>query len=128
MNPIRVMIADDHPQVRLQVRARLSREPGLEIAGEAAGSEQAIQCALDRRPDVILIDPIMSDGRGLVALDSIVTQLPQAAIVVLTAFADTAFRSALRKLGVRQILDKGIASEQLVEIIRAEGAAAQTAD
>lgn len=127
MNPIRVMIADDHPQVRLQVRARLSREPGLEIAGEAAGSEQAIQCALDSRPHVILIDPIMSDGRGLVALGSIVTQLPHAAVVVLTAFADTAFRSELRKLGVRHILDKGIASERLVEIIRAEGAAANTA-
>jgi DNA-binding NarL/FixJ family response regulator len=121
MKPIRILLADDHLNVRTQIRARLGREPGFEIVGEATNSEQAVNFALKTKPHVVLIDPIMRDGRGVVAVSNIAEQLPHTAIIVLTAYSDTILQMELRKIGVGRILDKGIESERLVEIIRKLG-------
>jgi DNA-binding NarL/FixJ family response regulator len=121
MAPIQILLADDHPGVRAQIRARLSHEPGLVIIGEAENSAQAVECALAARPHVVLIDPMMRDGLGLEATRQIAARLPQTAVVVLTAFADTAQRIELRKAGTRHILNKGIESQRLVAILNELG-------
>jgi DNA-binding NarL/FixJ family response regulator len=118
MDKIRILLADDHINVRNQVRARLSRESDLEVVGEASSSAQAIEYALVSRPHVILIDPMLRDGLGLKALRQITGYLPQTAIVVLTAFADTALQLDLRKIGVRCILTKGVHSQELLDTLR----------
>ena len=118
MSSIRILLADDHQNVRTQIRARLSRESDFQIVGEAAHSEQAIEQALAARPDVVLIDPIMRDGHGLMAVHQIAQSLPHTALIVLTAYSDTVLQMELRRLGVRHILDKEVASERLVETIR----------
>src|SRR5512139_1884683 len=117
MRPIRILLVDGHENVRTQIRARLAREPDFVIAGEAATSELAQELAQSARPDLILIDPIMRDGHGLLALQQIAQASPQTVLVVLTAFSDTSLQMDLRRAGVSQILDKGIASERLVDII-----------
>ena len=121
MASIRILLADDHANVRDQIRNRLSREPDLEIVGEARHSTQAMELAAQTTPDVVLIDPIMRDGRGLVAVAQIAQQLPQVTIIVLTAFADTALQMELKRIGIRCILDKGIQSEQLIETVHQYG-------
>lgn len=121
MPTITILLADDHPRVRAQVRARLSHEPGFVIIGEAENSGQAVECALVARPQVVLIDPMMRDGLGLEATRQIASRLPDTAVVVLTAFADTATRIELRKAGTRYILDKGIESRRLVAILQEIG-------
>jgi DNA-binding NarL/FixJ family response regulator len=118
MCPIRILLADGHQNVRTQVLARLSHEPGLEVVGAAATSEQAVEFALAMQPDIVLIDPIMPDGHGLLAVSQIAQGLPLATLIVLTAFSDTVMQMELRRMGVRQILDKGIETERLVEAIR----------
>jgi DNA-binding NarL/FixJ family response regulator len=121
MAPIRILLADDHPRVRAQIRARLSHEPNFVIIGEAENSTQAIECALTGKPRVVLIDPMMRDGLGLEATRQIAARLPGTAVVVLTAFADTAQRIELRKAGTRHILNKGIESQRLVDLLRELG-------
>jgi len=121
MKSIRILLADDHSSVRAQIRARLGHEPAFEIVGEAENSAQAVECALTLKPQVVLIDPMMRDGLGLDATRQIAARLPQTAIVVLTAFADTAQRIELRKAGTRHILDKGIESQHLLRILRELG-------
>src|SRR5260370_39944168 len=51
METIRVLIADDHPVFRFGLRALLSATPGLEVAGEARGGEEAVALAASRQPD-----------------------------------------------------------------------------
>ena len=121
MKRIRILIADEHLSVRAQVFARLSREPHFEIVALADTSQQALECALAARPDIILMDPMMSDGLGLAALREISTRLPKIQLVVLSAFCDTAQRIELRKIGVTHILNKGIESHQLVGLLRSIG-------
>ena len=121
MNSIRILLADDHPGVRAQIRARLSHEPHFEIVGEAESSAQAVECALSLKPHVVLIDPMMRDGLGIEATRQIAARLPATAVVVLTAFADTAQQIELRKAGTRYILNKGIESQRLVEILHQLG-------
>jgi DNA-binding NarL/FixJ family response regulator len=118
---IHILLADDHPGVRAQIRARLSHEPDFVIIGEAENSTQAVECALAARPHVVLIDPMMRDGLGLDATRQITARLPETAVVALTAFADTAQRIELRKAGTRMILNKGIESHRLVEILHELG-------
>jgi len=115
MRPIRILLADGHQNVRTQVRSRLSRESEFEIVGEAASSERTVELVASVRPDVVLIDPIMPDGHGLLAISQI---SPQVAVIVLTAFSDTVMQMELKRMGVRHILDKGLQSERLVDAIR----------
>lgn len=118
MESIQILIADDHLNVRAQVRARLSREPGFQIVGEAANSAEAVACALAAKPQIVIIDPVMRDGSGIQALYRIAADLPNATIIVLTAVADTALTMELRKAGAHRIFDKGIASQELVDLIQ----------
>ncbi len=117
METIRILLADDHASVRAQIRARLGHEPRFEIVAEAEDSAQAVECALLLKPQIVLIDPMMRDGLGLEATRQIASRLPGTAVVVLTAFADTAQRIELRKAGTRYILNKGIESQRLVDIL-----------
>jgi DNA-binding NarL/FixJ family response regulator len=121
MAPIHILLADDHLGVRAQIRARLSHEPNFVIIGEAENSAHAVECALAARPNVVLIDPMMRDGLGLEATRQIAARLPETAVVVLTAFTDTAQRIELRKAGTRYILNKGIESQRLVAILHELG-------
>src|SRR5207247_3949893 len=118
MAPIRILLADDHDQVRVPMRARLSRESDFQIVAEAASSDSAVKAALVTIPNIVLMDPIMRDGHGLVALAQIAESLPHAKLIALTAYADTALQMELRRLGAAAILDKGIDSQRLVETIR----------
>lgn len=117
MGIIRILMADDHQTVRQLVRTRLSREEDLHIVGEATNSDETIRLALHERPHVILIDPIMQDGWGLATVRELKDSLPETSVIVLTAIVDTAMKMKLRELGVKQILPKGISSQELIAAI-----------
>jgi DNA-binding NarL/FixJ family response regulator len=126
MEKIRVLIADDHAQVRTFLAARLGREEDIEVVGEAASSSQAVEYSIAAKPHVILMDPMMRDGRGLEALKQIRGYLPATMLVVLTAFVDTSLQIELRKIGVPQILVKGLETNSLVDILRSAAANPRT--
>ena len=83
LSGIRVVIADDHAPTRGMVRAALEAG-GCEVSGEGASAFEAIDLAAEHEPDVVLLD-IHMPGNGIQAARKISEQLPQTAIVMLTA-------------------------------------------
>jgi DNA-binding NarL/FixJ family response regulator len=79
---LRVVIADDHAATRAGVRAAVE-EGGFEVCGEAANAQDAIDLALQERPDVCLLDVLMPGG-GIRAVAEISAALPECAVVMLT--------------------------------------------
>lgn len=118
MNKVRVLLADSHSQVRTQLANRLQREQDIELIGQTSNSGQTLRMALSNPPDVLLIDPMMNDGFGLANLRQIVARLPTTMIIVLTAYVDTALKMEFDRMGVSQILTKGVSSESLLNTIR----------
>lgn len=86
---IRVMIAEDHAVVRMGLRALISSEPDLELAGEAADGEAAVSKALALKPDVIVMDLLMPVKDGIEAIGEICQAMPDARILVLTSYNST---------------------------------------
>jgi DNA-binding NarL/FixJ family response regulator len=82
----RVLIADDHAPTRSGVRQSLEAG-GFEVVAEAADGEQAIALAREKKPDVCLLDISMPGGGGIKAASAITDEMPETAVVMLTAFA-----------------------------------------
>ena len=116
MDPIRVLIADDHPFYREGVRTMLSVASEIEIVGEAANGDETIAQAESLQPDVILMDLKMPGVNGVEATRRILRTSPHIGVLVLTMFeADESVFSAMRA-GARGYLLKG--ADQ-TEILRA---------
>ncbi|WP_376792665.1 response regulator [Thermoflexus sp.] len=117
--PIRILIADDHGLVRAGLRALLKDEPDLEVIGEAADSEDAIQKAMALRPDVMLLD-ISMPGRGGIEVTRFLRKaLPELRILILTVHEDEDMLREAIRLGASGYIIKRAVEEELVHAIRA---------
>jgi DNA-binding NarL/FixJ family response regulator len=85
---IRVLVAEDHPVVRSGLLQLLGDVEQVEVVGAAAGGEEAVSLAGEKRPDVVLMDLEMPDIDGIEATRRIRTAEPGVNVVVLTAFSD----------------------------------------
>jgi DNA-binding NarL/FixJ family response regulator len=90
MEPIRVLIADDHPLYRDGLRTMLERAPETEIVGEATTGDEAITLADALQPDVALMDVQMPGVNGVEATRRIVQSSPHIGVVMLTVFRQRA--------------------------------------
>ncbi len=119
MEKIRVLIADDHTLVREGLRALLQGEGGFEVIAEASNGHEAIERALEMRPDVILMDIGMPGLDGLEATRQVVKASPGIRVLVLTVHeAEDYFFRAL-EAGAQGFLVKDAASTELVAAVRA---------
>ncbi|MFD1204595.1 MULTISPECIES: response regulator transcription factor [Sporosarcina] len=85
---IRILLADDHEMVRIGVSAYLSTQQDMEVVGEATNGREAVQKALELKPDIILMDMVMPEMNGAEATAEIIKQWPEAKIMVITSFLD----------------------------------------
>ncbi|MBN2502329.1 MAG: response regulator transcription factor [Anaerolineales bacterium] len=121
MNPIRIFLIDDHPKVLTQIEERLEQEDDFKVVGKASSWQQAKDSMDKSNPEVLLIDPVTPNGLDVDSIKSFKANWPAMAIVVLTAFVDTNLLVELKKLGVCQVLEKGFASQNLIDVLRFVG-------
>jgi len=118
-NPrIRVLVADDHPLVRLGLLALIDGEPDMQVVGEAGDGSQAVEQFRLHRPDVTVTDLRMPGGGGLHAIESIRAIQASARILVLTMqVGEDAIYRALQA-GADGYVTKDAPAGQLLEAIR----------
>jgi NarL family two-component system response regulator LiaR len=118
IQPIRVMIVDDHAMVRKGLTAFLKNEPGLELVGEARDGREAIECCEQLHPDVILMDLIMPELGGVAATRTIHQRWPQVQVIALTSFQEKELVQDALQAGAIGYLLKNVSGEELAVAIR----------
>ena len=114
---IRVLICDDHTLFREGIRAILSTDPGVEIAGEAGDGRKAVEEALRILPDVILMDVSMPALIGYEAIREIVREQPKMRILVLTMYEEEDIIRRCLRAGAAGYIVKDAPAAQLLEAV-----------
>jgi diguanylate cyclase (GGDEF)-like protein/PAS domain S-box-containing protein len=115
--PIRVLIADDIPELRTLLRTTLQGR-GFELVGEAGDGRETLALAVDREPDVVVLDLGMRGIAGPDLVAELRRRAPAVRVVALSAFADTEQRRRALDLGAHASLDKDVDPDQLVATLR----------
>jgi len=119
LNPIRVMLVDDHTMVRKGLATILKVFPDLQLAGEAENGVEAIKLCDEVQPDVILMDMVMPDMDGATATRIIRQQFPQVQVIVLTSFKEGELIKNALEAGAIGYLLKDVSADELARAIRA---------
>ena len=119
MEPIRILLADDHTLFRQGVRALLASVADIDLVGEGATGEEAVAQAGALQPDVILMDIKMPGMNGIEATRRILSEQRGIAIVVLTMLEDDDSVFAAMRAGARGYVVKGADEDEMLRVIRA---------
>jgi NarL family two-component system response regulator LiaR len=119
MSAIRVLIVDDHAVVREGLRTFLELQPGIQIVGESADGEYAVQHALELLPDVILMDLVMPRLDGVGAMRELRARGSEARVIVLTSFLDDERLLPAIQAGAAGYLLKDVEPAELARAVRA---------
>ncbi len=119
---IRILLVDDQALFREGLRTLLSVWPDLDVIAEAGNGQEAIDTAVNLRPDVVLMDLRMPVLDGVAATRRLLEKLPNTKIIVLTTFDDDDHVFDGLRAGAVGYLLKDVPSEKLVEAIRAAAA------
>jgi DNA-binding NarL/FixJ family response regulator len=117
-HPIRIVLADDHPVVRIGVRNMLTAIDGFEVVGEAADGDEAITQTLELQPEILLLDVQMPRLPGLEAMRAIMNGSPTVKIILLTSTITTQQVIEALQIGARGIVLKDAAGDALQTAIR----------
>lgn len=118
MNPITVLLADDHRIVREGLLALLKQEPDIRVVGEAENGRQAVTLAGTLAPAVVLMDIAMPLLNGLEATRQILRAAPAIRVIILSAHDEDAYVERAMAIGAAGYLIKLTASPLLVGAIR----------
>lgn len=114
---MRIMIVDDHELVRLGLRNLLSRRSDWEVVVEASTEAEAIQCAKEHAPDVIVMDVRLAEGTGIEACRAIINDSPEVKVIILTSFADDDLLFNAIEAGAAGYVLKQVGNDDLVRAI-----------
>jgi two-component system NarL family response regulator len=119
VEPIRVLVADDHVLFRRGLHMVLAQEPDLDLVGEAADGAEAVALALELVPDVILMDVKMPRRNGIEACQMIKDAAPSIRILMLTSSDEDSDLYEAVKAGASGYLLKEISIDELASAVRA---------
>ena len=117
-DPIRILLADDHPMFREGVAHSLGSEPDLEVIAQATSGEEAVELARRLSPAVALLDVTMPGIGGIEAAARIAAAVPGIRIVMLTVSEDKDNLLAALKAGAHGYVLKGASASELRDIVR----------
>jgi DNA-binding NarL/FixJ family response regulator len=116
--PIRILIVDDHPIMRVGVSAMIAKYEELQVAGLAGSGEEALEQYAEHRPDIVLLDLRLPGISGLATLQAMRNNDPSARIVILTTYDGDEDIHRAMTAGARGYLTKGLPPEMLLAAIR----------
>ncbi|MGP4105475.1 response regulator [Virgibacillus sp. L01] len=116
---INVLFADDHEMVRIGVAAYLSAQQDIDVIAEAGDGGEAVELALDLRPDIILMDLVMKEMDGIEATTKIIEQWPEAKIIIVTSFLDDEKVYPALEAGATSYMLKTSKANEIAKAIRA---------
>jgi len=119
MEPITVMLIDDHRVVRQGLRDFLELQDYIDVVGEAASGLEGVQLARELLPEVVLMDLVMPGIDGVETTRRVKAASPSSRVIVLTSFADDDKVFPAIKAGAISYLLKDISPEELAHAIRA---------
>jgi DNA-binding NarL/FixJ family response regulator len=114
---IRILAVDDHPLLRKGIAALVNAEPDMKLVAEASNGEEAVESFRSYRPDVTLMDLQLPGLNGLEAINLILSEFPDARIIVLTTYTGDAQVLRALRAGARAYLLKGHVHRELLETI-----------
>jgi two-component system, NarL family, response regulator LiaR len=126
MRNIRVLIVDDHELLRRGLATFLELAGDLEVVGQAGGGSEGVQLARQLRPDVVLMDLVMSDVDGVAAIRAIKEAVPETHIIALTSYHGEDLVLQVLQAGAISYLLKDIGAMDLANAIRAAQAGRPT--
>ncbi|HZO64440.1 MAG TPA: response regulator transcription factor [Kribbellaceae bacterium] len=118
-DPIRVMLADDHPVYRDGLAALLGSVPGIEVVATAGTGEEAVAQAAELQPDVVVMDVQMPGIDGIEATRRVTADSPHIGVVMLTMAEEDSTLFAAMRAGARGYLLKGANQAEIVRAITA---------
>jgi DNA-binding NarL/FixJ family response regulator len=117
MNPVRVVLADDHPMYRYGVAAVLAGEPRVELVGQAASGGELLELVRTAAPDVVVTDMRMPDMSGTDVARTLLETHPDLPVLLLTMHDDDESVYGALRAGARGYLLKGADSTELVSTL-----------
>ena len=115
---IQVLIVDDIPETRDHLAKLLGFEPDIQVIGTASSGADAIEQAIKLLPDVILMDINMPDMDGIAATERLSSQVPSAAVVMMSVQGEADYLRRSMLAGAREFLVKPFSSDELTASIR----------
>ena len=116
-NKIRVLLADDHPAVRVGIRRYLMRSKNIEVIGEAQNGRQALKMAQELEPDILLLDVEMPDLKGYEIVQQLSDLNSSVKTLALSAYDEKRYIVGMLTSGAAGYLTKEEAPGKLIEAI-----------
>ena len=118
MNPIRVVLIDDHAMVRQGIRYRLEQEDDITVIGEAETREAGIALVEQLQPDAVVLDIRLRQDSGIEVAKKLRADHPNVKILILSAYDFDQYVRALSRVGIDGYISKENSQDELVEAIR----------
>ncbi|MBS1876520.1 MAG: response regulator transcription factor [Acidobacteria bacterium] len=115
---IRVLLVDDHGLVRRGFRRMLEDDEGIEVVGEASDGHEAVEAALEHKPDVVVMDFALPSMNGAVATRHMLKSSPELPVLILSMHSEPTYVQTCLEAGARGYLLKNAMDLELVEAVR----------
>ncbi len=115
---IRLLIVDDIPETRENLRKLLFFESDIDVVGAATNGEEGIEMAMELQPDIVLMDINMPGVDGITASEKITQQVPFCQIIMMSVQGEADYLRRSMLAGAREFLIKPFSSDELVSSIR----------